>query len=394
MKDNKQKLLRVLQFAEVNLPIFSENNSKGWVDYGKDNLYGNYLINLARTSNKHGAILKRKVDMTASKGFIETALNKEFIENPNGENLDIIAFKCTYDLMIYGGYAINVIWSIDKTKIAKIEYVDFKNIRVSTKVLPQEKKGDIYKPTDMQYFWYSDDWSNIRKCAPQLVQGYSEKYRGQMQNEIMQGSPNQLFYFTEYSPGCDYYTLPDYIHGESYIALDGEVAQFHLQNVKQGFAPSYLVNFNTIPTDEEMDTIVKDMEKQYAGSANAGKVIFTFSDGKERAPTIEKIDMNASDERFRDLEEQITKNVFISHSCSEALLGGVTPGKLGGTQELINGYTIFKEEVIAPKQKEIEYAFNKFAKVNGAGEMKLEDYNPFKGIIQDTVKPNNTQANG
>lgn len=394
MKDNKQKLLRVLQFGEVNLPIFSENNSKGWIDYGKDNLYGNYLIKLARTSNKHGAILKRKVDMTASKGFIETALNKEFIENPNGENLDIIAFKCAYDLMIYGGYAINVIWSIDKTKIAKIEYVDFKNIRVSTKVLPQEKKGDIYKPTDMQYFWYSDDWSNLRKCAPQLVQGYSEKYRGQMQNEIIQGSPNQLFYFTEYMPGCDYYTLPDYIPGESYIALDSEVAQFHLQNVKQGFAPSYLVNFNTIPTDEEMDTIVRDMEKQYAGSANAGKVIFTFSDGKERAPTIEKIDMNASDERFRDLEEQITKNIFISHSCGEILLGGTTPGKLGGTQELINGYTIFKEEVIAPKQKEIEYAFNKFAKVNGVGEMKLEDYNPFKGIIQDTVKPINTQANG
>lgn len=394
MKDNKQKLLRVLQFGEVNLPIFSENNSKGWVDYGKDNLYGNYLIKLARTSNKHGAILKRKVDMTASKGFIETALNKEFIENPNGENLDVIAFKCAYDLMIYGGYALNVIWSIDKTKIAKIEYVDFKNIRVSTKVLPQEKKGDIYKPTDMQYFWYSDDWSNLRKCAPQLVQGYSEKYRGQMQNEIIQGSPNQLFYFTEYMPGCDYYTLPDYIAGESYIALDSEVAQFHLQNTKNGFAPSYMVNFNTIPTDEEMDTIVRDMEKQYAGSANAGKVIFTFSDGKERAPTIEKIDMNASDERFRDLEEQITKNIFISHSCSAAVLGVETAGKLGGTQELINIYTIFKEEVIAPKQKEIEYAFNKFAKVNGAGEMKLEDYNPFKGIIQDTVKPINTQANG
>ena len=393
MSDKKTQKLKVFKFGEVNIPIFEENKSKGWINYGKDNLYPEYLVKLKRTSPKHSAILKRKADMTAGKGWIETALNKEFIANTFGESLDRVAYKAAYDLAIYGGFALHVTWSIDKTQIAKVEYCDFRKIRVSAEYLPIEKKdASFFKPQDIEYFWYSDDWSKTNKCIPQLIQGFSTKYRGQMSNDAQQGSSSQLYYFTEYEPGCDWYTLPDYIAGESYIALDGEIAQFHLQNVKNGFAPSYIMNFNTIPTDEEMDAIYRDLEKQYAGTANAGKVILTFSDGKERAPEIQKIDLNASDERYRDLHEQIKENIFITHSCSEAILGSSTPGKLGGTQELINSYTIFKEEVIAPKQKNIEECFNKLASINGAGEMKLNDYNPFVNII-NSIAPQNTNPN-
>lgn len=332
--------------------------------------------------------------MTAGKGWVETALNKTFIDNKfSKDSLDIIAYKSAYDLMIYGGFAVNVIWSIDKTSIAKIEYVDFRKVRISTEYLPQEKTGAIFKPMDLEYYWYCDDWSNTRKNTPQLIQGFSEKYRGQMVEDIAQGSPNQLYYFLEYEPGCDYYTLPDYISGVDYIELDGEIGQYHLQNVKNGFAPSFIINFSSIPTEEEMDSLYKDLEKQYAGTANAGKVILTFSDGKERAPEITKIDLNASDERFKSLHEQIKENIFIVHSCSEAILGISTPGKLGGTQEVINSYTIFKNEVIQPKQRNIEYVFNKFSSINSAGEMKLQDYNPFAGLLEEEKKneQNNTK---
>ena len=388
MSDKKQKLMRVLNFGQVTLPKFKEEISKGWVSYGTNNTYPNYLVNLKRTSPKHSAILKRKADMIAGKGFIETALNKAFIDNAySKESLDRIAFKCGYDLVIYGGFALNVVWSIDKTSIAKIEYIDFSKVRISTESLPHEKSKDFFKPSDLEYYWYCDDWSNTRKYAPELIQGFSQKYRGQISSDVHQGSPNQLLYFLEYEPGCDYYTLPDYISGVDYIQLDGAISQFHLQSVKNSFAPSFIINFNTIPTEDEMDQLYKDMERQYAGTSNAGKVLLTFSDGKERAPEITKIDLNASDERFRDLHEQIKENIFIVHSCSEAILGISTPGKLGGTQELINSYTIFKEEVINPKQKEIEDEFNKLARINKVPDLELIDYNPFKNLIADTVKP-------
>ena len=384
--------MRILKLGEVNLPAFSENKSKGFISWGKDNNYPNYIINLKRTSPKHAAILKRKADMTASKGFIETTLNKEFIKNSfSKDSLDTVAFKAAFDLCLHNAFAIQVTWSIDKTSISKIEYIDISKIRVTTESLPQEKNSDFFKACDLEYFWYSDNWKDS-KCIPQLVQEFSTKYRGQIVNESIQGSSTQIFCYFGYEPGCDFYTLPEYIAGESYIALDAEIGQFHLQNVKNGFAPSYMINFNTIPTDEEMDAIYKDLEKQYAGSKNAGKVILTFSDGKERAPEINKIDLNASDERFRDLSDQIKENIFLIHSCSETILGGSTEGKLGGTQELINSYTIFIDEVIAPKQKVIEDFFNKCADINGAGEMKLEDYNPFKNVI-DSVNPNNKNPN-
>jgi hypothetical protein len=384
MEKKEQKLIRIFKFGDLTLPKFIEEKSKGYIAFGKDNLYPEYLVGLKRKSPKHSAILKRKADMIAAKGWILTNLNKEFVENKFGEDtLDIIAYKCAYDLVIYGGFALNIVWSIDKTTIAKIEYVDFRKIRISIEEIPKEKLKGIFKPADLDYYWYSDDWSNTRKCQPQLVQAFSEKYRGQMSDDVQQGSPNQLYYFLEYEPGCDYYTLPDYISGVDYIELDGEIAQYHLQNVKNGFAPSYIINFNTVPTDDEMDTLYRDMEKQYAGSANAGRVILTFSDGKDRAPDIHKVDLNDSDERYKELHDQIKENIFVVHSCSEAILGISTPGKLGGTQEVINSYTIFKSEVIEPKQKEVEYVFNKFSRINKAGEMKLENYNPFSNLIEE-----------
>jgi hypothetical protein len=382
----EKKILKIFNFGELTLPKFKEEVSKGWVTYGDKNLYPEYLVSLKRKSPKHGAILKRKADMIAGKGFIVNKFNEEFIDNSYCKyNLDEVAYMCAYDLVIYGGFALNVVWSIDKTQIAKIEYVDFRKVRISTEVLPQEKKGEFFKPADIEYFWYSDNWSNVNKYEPELIQGFSKKYRGQMQGDMVMGSPNQLMYVLEYEPGCDYYTLPDYIAAVDYIELDGEIAQFHLQNVKNGFAPSYIINFNSIPTEDEMDQLYRDMERQYAGTANAGKVILTFSDGKERAPEITKIDLNDSDERYRDLAEQIKENIFIAHSCSEAILGVSTPGKLGGTQEVINSYTIFKEEVIAPKQKKIEDAFNKLASINNIPDLELEDYNPFENLIMDVA---------
>ena len=126
MSDKKTQKLKVFKFGEVNLPIFEENKSKGWINYGKDNLYPEYLVKLKRTSPKHSAMQKRKADMTAGKGWIETALNKEFIANTFGESLDRVAYKAAYDLAIYGGFALHVTWSIDKTQIAKVEYCDFR----------------------------------------------------------------------------------------------------------------------------------------------------------------------------------------------------------------------------------------------------------------------------
>jgi hypothetical protein len=386
----EKKIIRIFKFGELTLPKFKEEISKGWISFGEHNLYPEYLVGLKRKSPKHSAILKRKVDMIAGKGFIKDSLNKKFLQNGfSDDSLDEIAYKCAYDLVIYGGYAINVIWSIDKTTIAKVEYVDFRKIRMTTDELPQEKKEGFFKPVDLKYYWYSDDWSNTRKYKPELIQGFSKKYRGQTANEEIQGSSNQLMYVLDYEPGCDYYTLPDYISGVDYIELDGEIAQWHLQNVKNGFAPSYIINFSTVPTDEEMDAIYKDMEKQYAGSANAGRVILTFSEGKERAPEITKIELNDSDERYKDLHNQIKENIFIVHSCSEAILGVQTPGKLGGMQELINTYTIFKEEVIAPKQKKLEDTFNKLASINDVPDLILNDYNPFEKLIEQGLKDGN-----
>jgi len=378
------KLLGFSMEQANNVPKIVEKKNKKWIDFGDKNNYPDFLIETLYNSAKHNAICKAKADFIAGKGIKKgsIALN-EFIRNKYGEeSLDNIAFKAAYDLVVHGYFVLNINWSNDRKKIASIEYVPAKQMRLATKGC-----GEI---DTLPYFYLSSNWEKWRQqeYTPKLVQGYSMIFNGVSDkegNEI--GSPNQLYMFGEYRPGIEFYSLPDYVSGIDYIQLDSEIIQYHLSSVKNGFSPSYIINFNTIPTDDEMDQAQRDLEKQYAGASNAGRIIMTFSDGKDRAPEIHKIDTLDSDQRFVDLLTLVNEGIFVAHRTPDVILGASTPGKLGGTQEMENAYTIWKEGVIAPKQKSIEDVLTKFALVNGVEEkVQLEDYNIFAGLNKQVIQ--------
>jgi hypothetical protein len=381
-KENKtNQVFKLLGFSMEqanNVPKIVEKKGKKWIEFGEKDNYPDFLIETLYNSAKHNAICKAKADFIAGKGIKKGSVElNEFIRNKYGEeNLEVIAFKAAYDLVVHGYFVLNINWSNDRTKIASIEYIPAKQMRLATKC---EDQIDT-----LQYFYLCSDWKKWRQAeyTPKLVQGYSALYNGRKDGEGNEvGSPNQLYMFGEYRPGIEFYSLPDYVSGIDYISLDSEIIQYHLSSVKNGFSPSYIINFNTIPTDDEMVQAQRDLEKQYGGAPNAGKIIMTFSDGKDRAPEIHKIDTLDSDQRFVDLLSLVNEGIFVSHRTPDVILGASTPGKLGGTQEMENAYTIWKEGVIAPKQKAIEDVLSKFARVNGVEDkVELEDYNIFAGI--------------
>ena len=80
---------KILNFAKGQvLPTFKENRNGNWIDYGSDNLYPQYLLDVFHhRSNKHKAIINRKVDMTVGNG-IKTPTTPElqkFIKNTWGQ---------------------------------------------------------------------------------------------------------------------------------------------------------------------------------------------------------------------------------------------------------------------------------------------------------------------
>ena len=363
-----------------NTPVFAESKAD-WIPYGDNNLYPDYLINLMNTSSKHNSLIRKKVNMSVGEGFVETPSLKQFIANPNGkEDLNDIVFKNGYDLATYGGYALAVTWSNDRTKIVRESFVDYSKVRIA-KHLEDDSEMAQLQEQGVEFYYISSDWSQYKKdkYKPVLIQGFSETHKGEA---------TQLIYVNEYRAGVDYYTYPDYIASVDWIELDKEIANFHLSSVHNGFTPSMVMNMRGgVPTAEEQKEFKKKVQKQYGGSDNASRVFITFSENADTSPEFIPINLNASDDRFLQLEEQIQQNIIIAHGASPIVAGVAISGKLGSSDEVIESEQVFQNNVIDGKQKLLERAYNKILMVNGSDE-KIElkgvkSFDEVEDIVED-----------
>ena len=368
-----------------NTPVFNETKA-AWIPCGDDNDYYSYLTNLMNGSSKHNSLLKKKVNMIAGSGFVENPAIKSFLDNAEGdEDLNDISFKLAYDLATYGGFSIGTTWDNERKTIARKTFIDHSKVRLA-KMLVDAKDEPIVGMYKMQqdgvdFFYTSSDWKQYRKDKhkPVLWQGFSEVYRKEA---------NQLISVNEYRPGVDFYTYPDYIAAIDWIELDKEIANFHLSSVHNGFTPSMIISFRGgVPTDEAQKEIKKKLKKQYGGSDNASEVFVTFSKDVNSSPEFIPVNLNASDERFIQLEEQIQANIIVAHGATPIIAGVATAGKLGASDEIQESEEMFQNNVIDAKQKLIERQFNKMLRIEGSIEkVELVGIKSFNKVTEDADK--------
>lgn len=361
-EDKNKFAFKVFSFSEpTDLPTFKVANNKQYFNYGeKDNSYPLDLIDIYHTkSNKHKAIINRKSELVGSNGWNKEGLDPAtllFLNNiSDKDTLDDILYKLSFDLEIFNGFAVIVKWSNDGTKIGAIKYVPFQNLLVST----EENK-----------YWFSKDWSQKKKeeNTPVELQGYDPSKAFEQ--------PLQVFYFKQYSPAADIYPIPSYSSSLNWIECDSAISNFHLSSIEQGFTGGFLINMATgVPTEEEMDRNFKEFKKNYVGTQNGGNIIMTYSDGQDSRPMFEPLELNASDERFILLSEQIMQEIFIgSGVVNPQLFGVMLAGQLAGRTEIEEGLAIFQSVYVNPKQKSIERVFNRFTAVNNLQQITINKY--------------------
>jgi len=347
------------------VPLFVENKSQQWVSYGVENDYPNYLLNLYRRSAKHNAIVNGKVGYIVGKGWAaenETPAAKAFIDSPTFPNaydsMNDLTQKLTLDMEIYNGFACEVTWSRGGG-IAEICHVDFHRVRADK----DEKMFFVYD-------WY--DEYGVRQF-PQLNQ-IEQIPAFDPENRI----GKQLFYYRVYSAGVKVYPLPEYLGGTAYIELDVEIANFHVNNIKNNFWGSYLINFpNGIPTPEESDAIERQMKMKFGGTDNAGRFLVNFSDSPETKPELTPLTPSDLDKQFDILNKTVQQEIFVAHRVTSPMLFGVkTEGQLGGRAEMIESYEIFKATYVEDRVQRIERGINYLASFNGVTGLKLQPTEP------------------
>jgi DNA-binding Lrp family transcriptional regulator len=119
------------------------------------------------------------------------------------------------------------------------------------------------------------------------------------------------------------------------------------------------------------------MFAKFGGSDNAGRWMFNFSDGKDLAPEITILPTSDLDKRYQQLEKTVEQNIFVAHRVTSPMLFGVkTEGQLGGRNEMVESYEIFKATYIESRVQIVEKNYNYLASFNGVNDLKLQPVEP------------------
>jgi hypothetical protein len=353
--------VKLFQFQEAYVaPIytFQKKGDYHFLSFGGDNMYPLFLLSLYNNygSPLNKAIINKKTKMTAGFGYKEI-LDPKLKEWAKRNNLERLLLYLAKDFMIYGGFAIEIIWNREGTSF-DISYLPIHTLRIGLKETEEEA----------DYYWYSKDWGQFKKeeYKPEYIKRFDPKDR----------TGRQAIYYIEPNPAAtSLYPIPDYSTALNFIDLDYQIGQFHLNQVRQGFAPSFILNFGTgIPTIDEQNQFFREFQRNFKGSENAGKIMITYSDGGDQKPDLIPIQLNDSDDRFILLQEMVEKNITQAHEMPVQLVS-FQLGKLGSADERKELMAEFQTYYVAIKQNQMEEAINGVLETIGFTEgIILNDY--------------------
>jgi hypothetical protein len=351
-----------INLSTTTAPDVSEQSGKDWVNYGTEdwaNLYPQFLIDLYYNSSTQAAIINATAEMIAGEALViedeeERDLEaivrlKKFFSSANGnETLEEVIKKISFDFKLQGAFALNIVWSQDRTQIAEIYHVAVEKIRC-------EKPNELGK---VEGYYISSDWADTRKNKPYRVPAFNTNDRT---------SANQILYTGLYSPNMNSYYTPDYVASNNWALVDQRVAEFHLNNISNGFSGSFMLNFaNGVPTQEERFQIEQSLAAKFTGADNAGKFILTFSDDKTRTPEINAITPSDLDKQYLALQELLVQNILTGHRVTSPILMGIKSdtGLGNNADELNSAANFYLNTVVLPYQGQIIKTLRKIFTVN------------------------------
>jgi hypothetical protein len=284
---------------------------------------------------------------------------------PFWRKLDKVFWLVTRDQQTFGYSCYEVIYSMDRTRIVDVNWIDASRIASG--------KRDEYGQVNDYY--YSENWSNIKQYPPKKIQAYDPNG----------DAVRQLVFIKRDDNNMDYYSLPTYFSALRWIKADGLMGEYNLAAINNGFSPSIVFKFYKKPSPEERRMNSEAIKAQHGGPKNAGKAIILYSDGKDLAPDIDTLDATNIDARLLQVADQIVQQIITAHRAFPPLLGISTPGRLGLSQELLQSWEIFNAMVIKPERKLLLDAFKEVLVYNGVARVDIEPIVPVEAKATQPV---------
>ena len=343
--------LEFIQLQSYTAPSIIEQKNKDWVQYGDDNNYYQYLIDLYHGSPTNNACIKGIADQIYGKGLEVTTTSRDlpgYIEFKKMFSADDLR-AVIMDLKMLGQASFQLIKSKDKKKYVQAKHFPQQTLRPAK----CNDKGEIEK------YYYYPDWANIKRgTQPTEIRAWGYD----------QNSNECILTIKPYSTGSFYFAPVDYQGGTQYANLEAEISNFHINNIMNGLAPSMLINFNNgQPPAEVKDTVEAQIKSKFGGSSNAGRFIISWNDGKDSAADITPVQLSDAHNQYQFLSSESMQKIMVSHRVVSPLLLGIKDGTGFGNNadELKSASILFDNVVIRPFQRLVIDAVTKVLNHNG-----------------------------
>lgn len=330
----KDKLcFSVFELEKTAMPDAKEvvRSNYDYVSWGKDNRFPNDLYDMYQNS----AILQSVINGTADYVFGNGILSAFDVVNDNYETLEDIVKKCIFDYLIFGGFAVQLMYK--GGKVESMYWLDFQKCR---------------KSEDEKKVYYSDDWGKYAKKALEYKAWTPETDKG------------TCIYYYKGHKTRGIYPVPMYIGALKSVKISTEISNFHLNNITKGFASNAIISFNNGEPDEDTKArIERDVKEKFCGTDNAGSFLLIFNESKDNACEIAKIQDDKYDEKYSSLAKYVKDDIFISFRATPELFGLSVEGNGFSQEEYTQAFNLYNKTVVMPIQKDMERSFRSFGYV-------------------------------
>ena len=276
-----------------------------FIPFGEDNLFPQFLAEIARQSPTPRSILGQKKILSIGKEFHSENPNVEsFIEDVNtGESMREVYGRIIDDYYSFG----NSYMQIVKHKSGiNLFHIDATKCRISK---------------DQKHIYIHPNWAKYGTTKEDTV--------------VIPVYPNfekntSIIQFKDYEPTFNYYGLPDFVAAMSWLAIDWELQTYNESKFKNNFTPSAIVEINGDMGEEEAEKLVKEAQQKWTGKGNNSKILFLVKNG-DTSPANVTLLNDGSEGSFMELQKLTSQNIITAHRWQPAMSGIVSSGKLSST---------------------------------------------------------------
>lgn len=322
-------------YIQKNIVESTERLLRGreFVEWGDQNRYPEYLYQLYKSIPTLKTVINGSVDYVCGNAVNVAAYPQHEAMNTDRQTADELVHDLAFSHYLYGGFAIQVIRSLTG-EIAELYAMDLRYLR-STK--------------DNEVFFYSEDWA--KGSAVKTI--VYPKFMPDAHNV----SASVL-----YVKNTSLQTYPDPIYSASVKACEIErsIDDYHLNALRNGFAGGTIINFgDSAPADDIQEEIEKHVNEKFSGPGNAGRIMLTWSDGKERGITVDHLDVTDFADKYDVAETRSRQQIFTAFRAHPNLFGIPTENLGFSSEEYDSTFKLYNRTQIKPVQKKICEAVGK-----------------------------------